>query len=60
MVILTGLAGQSYSLWSTTNLSTQPVIWNLLDSGILGATPILFNDLTATNSPAKFYRVSLP
>ena len=53
--------GQAYEIRASTNLLLQPVtLWDLLDSGTFGATPIIFDDLAATNYLHRFYRLNLP
>ena len=56
-----GPAGQDYELRATTNLMLTPVtLWNLAGSGTFGNDPVVFDDLSATNDPQKFYRLLLP
>jgi autotransporter-associated beta strand protein len=56
-----GPAGRDYELRATTNLMLTPVtLWDLLDSETFGNDPVTFDDLSATNSPQKFYRIVVP
>jgi len=56
-----GPAGQDYELRGTTNLMLMPVtLWDLVGSGTFGNDPVICDDLSATNSPQKFYRLLLP
>jgi autotransporter-associated beta strand protein len=56
-----GPTARDYELRSSTNLMLTPLtLWDLLDSGTFGNDPIIFDDLSATNSPQKFYRLLLP
>jgi autotransporter-associated beta strand protein len=57
---ITGVVGEGYSVRATTNLSTPLGSWTLLESGSLPSVPYVFNDLSATNYPSRFYRVSTP
>jgi autotransporter-associated beta strand protein len=57
---INGVVGQGYSVLATTNVSLQATSWTVLQSGSLPAVPYVFQDLTATNAPARFYRVSSP
>jgi autotransporter-associated beta strand protein len=56
-----GPAGRDYELRATTDLMLAPVtLWDLLGSGTFGEDPATFDDLSATNSPQKFYRIVVP
>ena len=56
-----GPSGQDYELRATTNLMLTPVtLWDLVGSGTFGNDPVVFDDLSATNSPQKFFRLILP
>jgi hypothetical protein len=57
---LTGTAGQSYSVLASTNVALPLANWQVLTSGILPASSYVFEDLTATNYPIRFYRTSNP
>ncbi|MBC8097612.1 MAG: autotransporter-associated beta strand repeat-containing protein, partial [Akkermansiaceae bacterium] len=55
-----GPFGQDYEVRASTNLSLTPVtLWDLLDTGTFGIDPVLFDDLTATNHPQRFYLIRL-
>ncbi len=54
-----GTAGQGFSVWGCTNLSSG-ADWILLTNSSFGTDPFVFIDLQATNYPQRFYRVSLP
>jgi autotransporter-associated beta strand protein len=57
---ITGTVGQGYSVLSTTNVLVPLSGWTVLESGTLQSVPYSFSDLTATNKPVRFYRVSSP
>jgi hypothetical protein len=57
---ITGVVGEGYSVRATTNLSSPLGSWTLLQSGSLPSVPYIFKDLSATNYPYRFYRVSTP
>ena len=48
--------GLTYSIETSTNLNT----WTSLTSFVATTLPMPVVDLTATNTPAKFYRASSP
>ena len=57
----TGPVGKDYELRATTNLLLQPLLfWDLLDSGTFGIGPIIYDDMSATNNPQRFYRIVVP
>jgi hypothetical protein len=45
---------------STTNLALNPLQWIDLTNFVASATNFIFLDQTATNYPARFYRVVSP
>ena len=49
-----------YTLWASTNLALPFAQWTDLGSGTMGASPLTFKDLGATNYPQRFYRISVP
>jgi hypothetical protein len=52
-----GLTNASYRVWASTNLAS----WNLLGPASPSvAGTFSFSDLTATNWPLRYYRVSSP
>jgi fibronectin-binding autotransporter adhesin len=57
---ISGVVGEGYSVWATTNISLPLASWSLLQSGSLPSVPYVFQDLSATNYPDRFYRVSTP
>jgi autotransporter-associated beta strand protein len=57
---ITGVAGEGYSVRATTNVSAPLGSWTLLESGSLPSVPYVFKDLSATNYPYRFYRISTP
>lgn len=57
---ITGLVGQAYSVRASTDVGLPVGSWTLLQSGSLPASPFVFNDLTATNFPRRFYILSTP
>jgi len=59
---ITGAVSTPYRLWSSTNLALTPITnsWTLLNSGTITVSPFTITDLTATNSPQRFYLFSSP
>jgi hypothetical protein len=57
---LTGPVGQAYTLRASTNVALPFANWTVLGSGTIPSSPFTFDDLTATNYRARFYRMSLP
>jgi fibronectin-binding autotransporter adhesin len=55
---LNGTLGQPYSVRATTDLTLG--IWTVLTNGTIPVVPFVFEDLTATNYPQRFYRTSTP
>jgi autotransporter-associated beta strand protein len=57
----TGPTGRDYELRASTNLLLSPMtLWDLLDSGTFGISPVIYDDLSATNNPQRFYRIVVP
>jgi hypothetical protein len=56
---LTGQAGQSYQVLATDDLRQSLNQWTTLSSGTFGSEPVIILD-TATNLPARFYRIVSP
>ena len=61
-ITATGIIGQNYRLWASTDVTLTPIIstWTLLSSGTVTASPFTINDLNATNFPNRFYIFSTP
>jgi autotransporter-associated beta strand protein len=57
---ITGGIGQGYTVRATTNVTLPLTNWSVLQSGSLPSAPYTFTDLTATNYPQRYYRVSTP
>lgn len=55
----TGAIGSAWSLHATNDLNA-PAPWPVLTSGTINASPFTVEDLSATNSPQKFYYFSAP
>ncbi len=56
-----GTTGQAYEVRATTNLLVTPITsWMLLSSGTFNGGAVVFDDLQATNSPQRFYRIRIP
>jgi autotransporter-associated beta strand protein len=56
-----GTANQAYEIRATTNLTLAPITsWTLLDTGMFTGSPILFDDLQATNFVRRFYLIRIP
>ncbi len=56
----TGLIGQAYRLWASTDVSAPLNTWTLLNTGTITVSPFTINDLNATNFPTRFYIFSTP
>jgi autotransporter-associated beta strand protein len=55
-----GIAGQTYTLEGTTNL-TPPIIWDFVTNAIADSNGnFLLIDASATNFPDRYYRVRFP
>lgn len=52
--------GQPYSIRTSTNAGAPILEWSLLTNGTIPSVPFLFNDLTATNHPQRYYIISTP
>ena len=57
---LTGTLGQPYSVRASTNVALPLGTWTVLTNGTVPTVPFVFEDLTATNFPLRFYRTSTP
>jgi autotransporter-associated beta strand protein len=56
-----GPTGKGFELRATTNLMLVPLtLWDLLDSDNFGSSPVIYDDLSATNYPQRFYRILVP
>jgi autotransporter-associated beta strand protein len=57
-----GVEGQSYRIWATTDITLTPVVdtWTQVGSGTFGAIPVEFTDADALGVPARFYTISVP
>ena len=57
---ITGSLGQPYTVRASTDATLPLASWTVLQAGTLPSASYSFSDLTATNYPARFYRVSTP
>ena len=58
---LTGPLGTPFTVHASTNVAVRPAsTWPIVGSGVLGSGTTPFDDLTATNYPMRFYRISTP
>jgi autotransporter-associated beta strand protein len=55
-----GTVGQGYSVRASTNVTLPLSSWTVIQSGSLPSASYLFNDLSATNYPNRFYLISSP
>ncbi|HYG21437.1 MAG TPA: autotransporter-associated beta strand repeat-containing protein [Verrucomicrobiae bacterium] len=56
-----GTSGQPYEIRASTNLALFPLTtWTLLHAGVFEGTPVLYNDLDATNAAQRFYLIRIP
>ncbi len=56
-----GSPGAGYSIRASTNLALTPVTsWPVLATNVFGASPVVYDDLAATNYPHRFYLISVP
>lgn len=53
-----GTAGQSFRVWTCTNISGSD--WTLLTNSSFANGPFVFTDAAATNYSRRFYRISIP
>jgi hypothetical protein len=51
---------QYYTIQLTTNLAASPVMWADLTNFLATNPSVRILDSTATNSPARFYRIVTP
>jgi hypothetical protein len=54
-----GSSGQRYSVLTSTNVALPLASWTVLSSGTFGASPVTYNDGSATNAQ-QFYRIQSP
>ena len=59
-LLFSGPASFGYSVRATTNLLTPLAGWTVLGTGTFGGVGASYLDLTATNYPQRFYRVTIP
>jgi autotransporter-associated beta strand protein len=57
---ISGTVGQGYSVLASTNVTLPLSSWTVIQSGSLPSVPYVFNDLSATNYPVRFYLISSP
>jgi autotransporter-associated beta strand protein len=57
---INGGLGQGFTVRASTNVSLPFSTWTILQSGTITTVPYIFSDLTATNYPVRFYRISSP
>jgi uncharacterized protein with beta-barrel porin domain len=56
-----GMDGQTYEIRASTNLALTPITsWMLLGSGVFDGSPVVFDDLQATNFAERYYLIRLP
>jgi autotransporter-associated beta strand protein len=54
-----GTTGQSYHVYSSTNLALPLAEWQVETSGMFGADTVIYSE-SATNNPQKYFRVGSP
>jgi autotransporter-associated beta strand protein len=54
-----GTAGQSYHVYSSTNLALPLADWSVATNGVFGTAPVNYSESTANNAQ-KFYQVVSP
>jgi hypothetical protein len=59
-LIFTGTATQPYRMLASANVAAPLATWTMLASGMFGADPVTFTNLTAVNQPLRFYRIVSP
>jgi hypothetical protein len=57
---ITLATNQYYTIQLTTNLAASPVMWADLTNFLATNPSVRILDGTATNSPARFYRIVTP
>jgi fibronectin-binding autotransporter adhesin len=55
-----GSVGQPYSVLASSDVALPLATWTVLTNGTIPTVPFVFEDLTATNYPIRFYRTSTP
>ena len=56
-----GPTGRDYELRATTNLALTPItFWDLLDNDTFSSSSMIYDDLSATNYPQRFYQIRVP
>lgn len=57
-----GVEGQSYRIWATTNIALTPIeeTWTEVGSGTFGTDPVEFIDPNAPGIPTRYYTISIP
>ena len=54
------LTGANYTIYATTNLALPISNWTVITTGVFGGAPVIYQDHTATNYPARFYKLVSP
>lgn len=57
---ITGAVGQPYSVLLSSDAALPLADWTVLTNGTIPTSPFVFEDLTATNAPLRFYLISTP
>jgi autotransporter-associated beta strand protein len=55
-----GPAGQTYKILTSTNLALPMTNWTALTNSTFGATPVIFTNRIASDSPAGYFRIASP
>ena len=50
----------NYTVWASTNVGLPMSQWTVLRSGTVTTSPLVIDDLHATNYAQRFYRISVP
>ena len=55
-----GPAGETFQVIASINLTAAITNWTVLTNGTFGAGTVTFSDVTATNHPQQYYRITAP
>ena len=56
----TASVGQPYRVLASTDVAQPMSQWTVISQGTVAVSPVVVNDLTATNYPTRFYAIVSP